>query len=93
MGPGLGAEGTAYNFAYAYATIVDGHAITPTGSDVTDDLRAVDDALPWEGEERPDDCECHEFEFLTIACLRCYLAGFRYQPFGFAPFSGTSGGC
>ena len=41
-------EGTDYNFAFTLSTIVDGRAISIKGSDVTDDLRWYNDALPWE---------------------------------------------
>lgn len=44
----MAADGTAYNFAYTFATIVGGRAVAPKGVDVTDDLRKYDDALPWE---------------------------------------------
>lgn len=48
MSRSLAAESSGYNFAYTYATIVDGRCISITGVDVTDKLRWFDDSLPWE---------------------------------------------
>jgi len=41
-------DGTAYNFAFAGSTIINGKAISIKGYDVTDKLRAHKDKLPWE---------------------------------------------